>query len=373
MTRRAPVIGIYGASGRAGAMVAAHLASRGYALTLAGRRPDRISEVAALIGAASQAVGSGERSLSAFTEECRVVVNCAGPFVETAAPLARACIATGTHYLDISGERESVRGLCDLHRAAVAARALVIPAAGAKGALGAWALALAASTGEVGPFDVAYAHEASAYWTPSIAALRSVAGEGARWEAGRPAEYGPPPRRFDFPLPFAPGLAVHVSGVEEVALPGAPHVRAARAWLSAGPGTLGNEAWGRLHDPMFAPMTRRAAPLLWRRLVAGTPGERAPLPTPRRGALAVVVRPSARDACDSVAIVAPDGYEACVHVLGACVERLLLAHDDQVGGVLPVAARFPAEEVLPPLVRAGAIDVLKGGRSRRSSRGEAVR
>jgi hypothetical protein len=115
---------------------------------------------------------------------------------------------------------------------------------------------------------------------------------------------------------------------------------------------------------MFAPWTRPAAPLLWRALLAGTPGRRAPLPTPRRGALAVVVRPTARDACDSVAIVAPDGYEACVRVLGACVERLLLGRDEEVGGVVPVAARFPAEELLPPLVRAAAIDVLKGGRSR---------
>ncbi|MDY6778999.1 MAG: saccharopine dehydrogenase NADP-binding domain-containing protein, partial [Halobacteria archaeon] len=39
------------------------------------------------------------------------VLNCAGPFAKTYEPLVEACVDTGTHYLDITGEVEVFRGI----------------------------------------------------------------------------------------------------------------------------------------------------------------------------------------------------------------------------------------------------------------------
>ena len=37
-----------------------------------------------------------------------VPLNAAGPFAATSAPLIDACIATGTHYLDVTGEADAI-------------------------------------------------------------------------------------------------------------------------------------------------------------------------------------------------------------------------------------------------------------------------
>lgn len=39
-------------------------------------------------------------------QRVRVVLNCAGPFSHTAPTIADACLRTGIHYLDITGEVE---------------------------------------------------------------------------------------------------------------------------------------------------------------------------------------------------------------------------------------------------------------------------
>src|SRR4029078_5135645 len=58
-----------------------------------------------------------------------VVVNCAGPFLDTGLPLARAAVAAGAHYLDVTAEQPSVAQLYrELDRPARGARLSVVPA-----------------------------------------------------------------------------------------------------------------------------------------------------------------------------------------------------------------------------------------------------
>ena len=74
---------IYGANGYTGELVARLAVARGERPVLAGRN-------AAAVGA--------------LLEEVDAVAHCAGPFVWTAKPMVDACLATGTHYVDVTGE-----------------------------------------------------------------------------------------------------------------------------------------------------------------------------------------------------------------------------------------------------------------------------
>lgn len=43
-------------------------------------------------------------SLKKMTEQAKIIVNCAGPYRFYGEPVIKACIATKTHHVDVSGE-----------------------------------------------------------------------------------------------------------------------------------------------------------------------------------------------------------------------------------------------------------------------------
>jgi len=45
-----------------------------------------------------------ESSLQEMASQAHVVVNCVGPYRFYGEPVVRACIASGAHYVDVSGE-----------------------------------------------------------------------------------------------------------------------------------------------------------------------------------------------------------------------------------------------------------------------------
>lgn len=366
---------VYGATGRAGQRIARELAMFGARLVVAGRNERRVMSLAESLGC-EHAVAPIDDSLALqrLVARGQLLVNCAGPFTTTALPLARACIHAGAHYLDVSGERKSVEALLGLDAEAHGSGVVVLPAAGAKGALGVWAACLAFGPGRSpvasgARIDVAYAHAGSAYWRPTVGALRSIAGEGLRWEAARPLDHGPPPRTFPFPTPFARGLAVHVSGVEEVVLPWVGLPDEVRCHLAVDPGTLANVLWGLLHHPLCAIVTRPAAPRLWQAVLTTDERRLTPaLPPARPGTLAVVVERGV----ERIAVVTRDGYAATTAVVAMCARRLL-GTTTTAGGVIPITTLVDASDALADLVRGRVVTVLRGGRSRRSRRGEAGR
>jgi len=96
---------IYGANGYTGRLMAQEARSRGMRPVLAGRNATQVRELAETLGLEWQAfaLDDGEAVRSAIGG-LRLVLHCAGPFSATAAPMIRACIAAGVHYLDITGE-----------------------------------------------------------------------------------------------------------------------------------------------------------------------------------------------------------------------------------------------------------------------------
>ena len=96
---------VYGATGYTGKLVAAEAAAKGVDVVLGGRDADKLKAVAEPLGfeTRSVALNDGPR-LRAALEDVAAVLHIAGPFSATAAPMVSACLATGTHYLDVTGE-----------------------------------------------------------------------------------------------------------------------------------------------------------------------------------------------------------------------------------------------------------------------------
>jgi short subunit dehydrogenase-like uncharacterized protein len=70
------------------------------------------------------------RELDAALRDVTVLINAAGPFEITARPIVEACLRTGTHYLDVTGDLPVVRYLHGLDPAAREADVMIMPAAG---------------------------------------------------------------------------------------------------------------------------------------------------------------------------------------------------------------------------------------------------
>lgn len=103
--RRRPGALLYGANGFTGGLIAAVARRDGLPVTLGGRRPEAVARVAAETGQPWVAfrLDHPERvaeEVAAFD----AVLLAAGPFSRTSAPVVEACLAAGTHYLDITGE-----------------------------------------------------------------------------------------------------------------------------------------------------------------------------------------------------------------------------------------------------------------------------
>jgi saccharopine dehydrogenase (NAD+, L-lysine-forming) len=122
---------IYGANGYTGELVARLAVVRGEAPLLAGRDAAAVGALAAELGVAHTAVSLTDAAgLRAALEGVDVVAHCAGPFVHTAAPMLQACLATGTHYLDVTGEVSVFEDVFARHDEAVRAGIVLLPGGG---------------------------------------------------------------------------------------------------------------------------------------------------------------------------------------------------------------------------------------------------
>ncbi len=96
---------IYGANGYTGELIAREAVRRGLAPTLAGRNQGKIDALAHELGLQARGFGLDDtKQASRQIEGHALVLNCAGPFSATAAPMMEACLKAGAHYLDITGE-----------------------------------------------------------------------------------------------------------------------------------------------------------------------------------------------------------------------------------------------------------------------------
>lgn len=96
---------LYGATGYTGRLIARRATALGLRPVLAGRSAAKLVPLAAELGLEHRVFGLGDAAaIRRGLEGVDAVAHCAGPFSRTAGPMAAACVATGTDYLDITGE-----------------------------------------------------------------------------------------------------------------------------------------------------------------------------------------------------------------------------------------------------------------------------
>jgi short subunit dehydrogenase-like uncharacterized protein len=100
---------IYGANGFTAELIARGAVSRGLRPVLAGRDGPRVTALARELGL--PAIVSPIDELGLHLDGVSVVLHAAGPYAETAAPMADACLRAGVHYLDLSGEVPAIEAV----------------------------------------------------------------------------------------------------------------------------------------------------------------------------------------------------------------------------------------------------------------------
>lgn len=121
---------VYGAYGHTGRFIVEELLAKGVTPVLAGRDARRLEAYrpAGQLERCVATIDSASDLERAFAD-AGVVINAAGPYLDTGLPVARAAIAAGAHYLDLSAEQAAVRAIhLHLDGAAKAAGVTLVPA-----------------------------------------------------------------------------------------------------------------------------------------------------------------------------------------------------------------------------------------------------
>jgi short subunit dehydrogenase-like uncharacterized protein len=117
---------IYGANGYTGELIAREAVRRGLRPIIAGRSADKIEPLARELGLEWRAFALTAPNLDGVD----AVLHCAGPFVHTSAPMVRACLDAGVHYLDITGEIAVFESIMAMNDLAVQRGVTLIPGVG---------------------------------------------------------------------------------------------------------------------------------------------------------------------------------------------------------------------------------------------------
>ncbi len=103
---------LYGAYGYTGRLAAEVAAVRKLDVVLAGRNRDALLALGNQLSLSTRVVGlDNAGQLSEALKDVACVVHMAGPFALTSTPMLEACLATQTHYIDITGEIEAFESL----------------------------------------------------------------------------------------------------------------------------------------------------------------------------------------------------------------------------------------------------------------------
>ncbi len=313
---------IYGANGYTGRLIVQRALERGLSPVLSGRNSVEVRALAASHGLeARPAALDDATSLDAALSGCRAVLHCAGPFSRTAAPMSRACLRAGVHYLDITGEIAVFEMFAS--RAAEAGRAgvMLLPGVGF----------------DVVPSDCLAAHlhrrlplagrltlafhggtglsrGTATTMIENISRGGAVRRDGkitlvpAAWRQ-RDIDYGDRVRR-SVTIPWGDvSTAFHSTGIPNIEVYAAVPRAAIRAMIAA-----------RYLAPLLA--TAPVQRWLKRRVRAGAPG---PSDTQRRGAVARLWGEAADESGRRVAtrLRTPDGYTLTALTAIAAAERVL--------------------------------------------------
>ncbi|GGP33462.1 saccharopine dehydrogenase family protein [Streptomyces melanogenes] len=173
------MVAVYGAYGHTGRFVVAELLERGFVPVLSGRDADKLKAVAMDGSDVRPAPVDDPAALDRALAGAAAVINCAGPFATTAAPLVEAALRAGIPYVDVAGEVEATLDtFAHFADRARATGAVVLPAMAFFGGLG--DLLATAALGDWEKADEAHIAYALDSWHPTPATRASGAVSRAR-------------------------------------------------------------------------------------------------------------------------------------------------------------------------------------------------
>jgi uncharacterized protein YbjT (DUF2867 family) len=110
-------VAVYGAYGHTGRFVVDELLQRGWIPILSGRDAEKLKAFGAGHSALEVRVASIDEpaSLDRALVGAVAVINCAGPFLDTATPVIEAALRAGMHYLDLAAEQRAVLDTFERH------------------------------------------------------------------------------------------------------------------------------------------------------------------------------------------------------------------------------------------------------------------
>jgi hypothetical protein len=247
-TALAQVVAVYGASGHTGRFVVSELQRRGWKIIAAGRdskklhafreaRPDLEIRVASI---------DDPKSLHEAIAGAVAVINCAGPFLDTAVPLINAALRARIHYLDVTAEQAAtLTAFEQFSEPAQDAGVLVLPSMAYYGGLGD-VMATAAMDDWTQADEIRIAVGLDS-WKPTRGTRRTGERNTYRrcvFSKGR-LEFlaDPAPRaQWDFPLPFGMQEVVGLPLAETILI--SRHLKAPEVWAYMNLVPLDD-----LHDP----------------------------------------------------------------------------------------------------------------------------
>jgi hypothetical protein len=232
------IVAVYGAAGHTAHFVLTEVLRRGHTPVAIGRDEAKLAAAVARCGASVEVkvadVGSPadlDRALSGAD----AAINCAGPFLDSAEPLARAALRCRMHYFDVTAEQASALSTFEAFDAPARERGVVVaPAVGFYGALG--DLLATSAMGDwtrADRIDVAIALDR---WWPTLGTRKTgkrnitprLHLSGSRLTQIEPKA----PRSWNFTAPFGMQDVVEVPFTETILIARHLNVRDVRNYLS---------------------------------------------------------------------------------------------------------------------------------------------
>jgi uncharacterized protein YbjT (DUF2867 family) len=166
---RHAAVAVYGGAGHTGRFVVDELLRRDLPVIVVGRNAARLpTDLSARTATIDDPI-----SLDRAFAGCAVVINCAGPFLDTAGPVVDAALRAGCSYIDVTAEQASAKSTFERDdRAAREAGLTVIPAAGFYGGLADLLASTLSVAGEAHQVTIAVALD---HWWPTVGTRRTGA------------------------------------------------------------------------------------------------------------------------------------------------------------------------------------------------------
>ncbi|MCA4897222.1 MAG: saccharopine dehydrogenase family protein [Bacteroidota bacterium] len=125
------LIVVYGSYGYTGKLIVQLCKQKNLNVFLAGRNEQALKKQSAETSYPFELVDTSDHAkLVQLLTPAAMVIHCGGPFKHTAAAMANACLETGTHYTDITGEHQVFESLAQLDALAKEKGIMVMPGTG---------------------------------------------------------------------------------------------------------------------------------------------------------------------------------------------------------------------------------------------------